>query len=106
MREPLGIIDILIARDAAVDGLAQQVRQRKLGVLPVPRVGQVLGDEFAEAQTFVQLAHQNQTTIGGDARSLKIDPEGGVERELKRRVLFLTHWGIVLRIVSVAFKPA
>ena len=34
LREPLGIVDILIARHAAVDGLAQQVRQRKLGVLP------------------------------------------------------------------------
>ena len=36
LREPLGVVDILIARDAAVDGLPQQVRQRKLRVLPVP----------------------------------------------------------------------
>jgi len=34
LREPLDIVDILIARDAAVDGLEQQVRQRKLRVLP------------------------------------------------------------------------
>ena len=30
-----------------------------------------LGDEFAEAQTFVQLAHQNEATIGGDPRARK-----------------------------------
>jgi len=66
LREPLGVIDILIARDAAVDRPAQQVGQRELPVFPAPRVGQVLGDEFAEAQTFVHLAHENQAAVGGD----------------------------------------
>ena len=33
--EALGIIDILIACDAAVDGLEQQVRRRELRVLPL-----------------------------------------------------------------------
>jgi hypothetical protein len=36
-----------------------QVRKGQLCVLP-PGVGQVLFDEFAESQTFVQLPHQNQ----------------------------------------------
>jgi hypothetical protein len=63
--------------DATVDGLAQQVRQRKWRVLPASSVGQVLGDEIAEAQTFVQLTHQNQATIGG-AR----DPWKSTFREL------------------------
>jgi len=44
-----------------------------------PWVGQALGDEFVEAQTPVQLAHQNETTIGGDARSLKIHLQRSVE---------------------------
>ena len=92
MREPLSAVDILIARDAAVEGLAQQVRQREFGVLPAPRIAQMLGDEFAEAQTFVHLAHQNQATIRSDARSLEIDLQRSVERELKWPVLFLTHW--------------
>jgi hypothetical protein len=78
LRETLGIVDILISRDAAVDGLAEQIGQWELGVLPAPRIAQVFGDEFAEAQTFVQLAHQNQATVGGDPRSLEIDLEGGV----------------------------
>jgi hypothetical protein len=33
LREPLGVVHILIARDAAVDGLAQQVSERKLSIL-------------------------------------------------------------------------
>jgi hypothetical protein len=36
LREPLGIVEILIAGDAAVDGLAEQIGERKVGVLPAP----------------------------------------------------------------------
>ena len=90
--ESLGVVDILIAGDATVDGLAQQVRQRKLRVLPVPRVGQMLGDEITEAQTLVQLTNQNQTAVGGDPRSLEIHLQGSVKGKLKRPVLSLTHW--------------
>jgi hypothetical protein len=45
----------------------ESIRRRKLHVYPAPCVVQVQGDRFAEAQTFIQLAHQNEATIGGDA---------------------------------------
>jgi hypothetical protein len=67
LRKPLGIIDILIARDAAVDGLAEQIGKSKLGVLPAPQIAQVLGDQFAEAQPFIQFTHQNESTVRGDS---------------------------------------
>jgi len=34
--EPFGVVNILIARDAAVDGLPEQIGQRELGVLSFP----------------------------------------------------------------------
>jgi hypothetical protein len=43
------------------------------------QVRQVLFDEFAEAQTFVQLPHQNPATIGGDPRSPEIDLRCSIE---------------------------
>ena len=58
-----------------------------------PRVGQVLFNEFAELQTFVQLTHQQEAAIGGDPRSLEIDVQRGIKRELKCLILFLTQWG-------------
>jgi hypothetical protein len=81
MREPLGIVYILIARCPTVNGLAQRVRQRRLRCSSL-RVGQVLLDEFAESQTLAQLPHQNQSTVRRDSRSLEIDFQGAVEREL------------------------
>jgi hypothetical protein len=36
LAESLGVVDILIARHAAVEGLTQEVRERKLRVLHAP----------------------------------------------------------------------
>jgi hypothetical protein len=40
-------------------------------------------DQFTQTQTLVQLAHQNQATIRRNSRSLEIDLQRAVERELK-----------------------
>jgi hypothetical protein len=48
-------------------------------------------NKFREAQTFVQLPHQDQTTIRGHSCTLEIDLERAIERELKGLVLRLTH---------------
>lgn len=39
----------------------------------------------SQTQTFVQLSHQNQATVRRDSRSLEIDLQGSIKRELKRR---------------------
>ena len=60
----------------------------------------MLHDEITEAQTFVQLAHQDQATVGSDARTLEIDLQRGVEGELKRLILYLTHWVLISCVSS------
>ena|ERR1039458_3121156 len=54
---------------AAVDVLAEQIDERKLGVLPAPRTTQVPGDQLTEAQAFIRLARQNEAPVRRDARS-------------------------------------
>jgi hypothetical protein len=34
-----------------------------LGVLAAPRIAQVLGDEIAKAQSFIELSYRNETAI-------------------------------------------
>jgi len=58
--------------------LSAQIGERELGVCS-SRVGQVLRDEIAEAQPFVEFAHEDQTAIGGTPRSLELDLQRGVE---------------------------
>jgi len=57
-----------------------------------PVLQDVLGDERTQSQTLIQLAHQKQTAVGGDTRTLKINLQRRVKRELKGLILFLTHW--------------
>ncbi len=52
----------------------------------------MLFDQFSEPESLVELAHQDQAAVGGDAGTLEIDPERGVERELKGLFLYLIHW--------------
>jgi hypothetical protein len=49
------------------------------------------GDDRLQPEAFIQLADQNQASIGGDARSLKRHLQKPVESELKRLGFFLTH---------------
>ena len=47
----------------------------------------MLGDECRQPQAFIQLAHQNETGLGGDVRPLECDLQKAIECELKRLVL-------------------
>src|SRR5450759_5165166 len=52
----------------------------------------MLSDERTQPQAFIPLAHQQQAAVGSNPRSLEIDSQRGIRRELKRLVLLLTHW--------------
>ena len=66
----------------------------------------MLCNQVAEAQSLVHLAHEDQAAIGGDPRSLELDLQCGVERELKGLVCGLTHWVSASAPSSGARKPA
>jgi hypothetical protein len=92
LRQSLRIVHIFVSCQATIDGLSQQVHERQLHVLSPPSVQDVFDDERTQSQTFIQLAHQKQTTVGGDTRTLKINFQRRVKRELKGLILFLSHW--------------
>jgi hypothetical protein len=46
-----------------------------------------LRNEALQSQAFIQLAHENEAGVGGDARSLERDLQKTIERRLKRLVL-------------------
>jgi hypothetical protein len=88
--ESLGVFDILIARQSAVYRLPHEVGQQSLHVHSA-LVGQVLFDELAEAQPFIQLPHQEPAAVGGHSRPLEVHLQPAIERELKWPILCLTH---------------
>jgi glutaredoxin 2 len=64
--QPLGIVHILVPRQATVHRLSPQVREGQAPILR-PRVRQALLDEFAEGQAFVLFPDKSQTSVGSDA---------------------------------------
>ena len=90
--EPLRVVDVLVTRQPTIDGLPQQVGEGKLRILPTAGVRQMLVDQFSESESLVEFAHQDQAAVGSDAGALEIDFERSVEGELKRLILYLTHW--------------
>jgi hypothetical protein len=73
--QPLGVVHILVPRQATVHRLPQQIGEGKLRILPTAGVCQVLFDEFSEAESLVEFAHQNQAAVRSHAGTLEIDLE-------------------------------
>ena len=55
-RETGRVVEVFVARQAAVDRLPQEIRQRELRVQSVAGVAQVLGDDRLQPEAFIQLA--------------------------------------------------
>ena len=55
------------------------------------RISEVLLDEGVKAETFVQLAREQQPSIGGDRGSAELDAKLGIEREANRARCRVTH---------------
>ncbi len=55
------------------------------------RIDQMSFYGYAHAQTFVQLAHQNQITVRGHSRASEIDLQRAIEQELNWPILCLTY---------------
>jgi hypothetical protein len=102
--KPLGVVEVFVASQATIDRLPQQVGEAKLRVLPTA-VRQMLFDQFAESEPLVEFAHQDQATVRSDAGALELDLERGVEGELKRPFLYLTHWVLTSRTFSPRSHP-
>lgn len=52
----------------------------------------MLFDQLSESESLVKFAYQDRAAVGRDAGTLEIDFERSVEGELKRLILYLTHW--------------
>ena len=77
--QPLGVVGILVTGQPAVDRLAEEVRQRKLAVVPGAGIGEVPFDEAAQAELLVQLAREQQPGIGGHRDAPELDAKLGIE---------------------------
>jgi hypothetical protein len=62
-------------------------------------------DQLPESEPFVQLADENEPAIRGHTRTLEIDLQRPVERQLKGLALFFTHWVLASSSLSMRSNP-
>jgi hypothetical protein len=103
--KPRRAVEVFVTCQATVDGLAQQVGEGELRILPSSGVRQILFDQCSEPQPLVEFAHQDQAAVGSDAGTLESDLERGVKRELKRMISRFTHWELASGAPSSCSNP-
>ena len=86
--EPLGIVDVFVAGEAAVDRLAQQAQQMVADVLATTTLAEGRCGHRGQVEHIVQLAVGEQSAVGGDPRTVELELDAAVEGDPKRPVRF------------------
>src|SRR6267143_1004799 len=89
-----------------VEGLAEEIWQRELAVVPGPRISEVLLDQRVPAEAFVQLAREQEPSVGGHRGSSELDAELRIEREANRARCRVTHWVVTSASARNPRKPS
>ena len=90
--EALGVVDIFIACQAAVDRLPQQRRQGVLGVLPGPRILQAARGRAGQPEGVIEFPIGEESGVTGDGGPVKLQFDFAVEIDADGVVLAVTHW--------------
>ncbi len=78
-RQSLGIVDILIPGQTAIDRLPQQARQKVARVLAAPQVRQRRPTEVGQAENLVQLAVGQEPSVRGDLAAMEFQLRAAVK---------------------------
>ena len=87
MREPVGIVEIFVSRQAPEHRLAELSNQGMASVRAGAGVRQNVTSGLAQSKRIIKFAAGQQTTIRGDLRSVELQLETAVERQPKSSVL-------------------
>ena len=92
MCQTLGVVDILIAGEAAEHGLTKQTSQQVTGILASAALRQQRTREICEADRVIQFSVNKDAGIGGDATAVEFQPQAAVEIDPQGTVIRFTRW--------------
>ncbi len=76
-----GIIGVIVASQAAVNGLSEQRDQVVLDVTSGTAFLEIVGGDGGKVQGIIKLSEGQQSGVGGDVGTAKLQPDFGVELE-------------------------
>jgi hypothetical protein len=108
--EAVGVVDVLVAGEAAVDRLPQEAEQPVPDVLSAPALGERRRRHGGEAEGVVQLAVGEQAAVGGDPGAVELELEaamlkGSGWREQKRHRVAAVLAAVEMMAATIAAAP-
>gem|GEM_PF-5046139 len=91
MAQTLGVVHILVSREAAEHRLTQHADQCMAAVLAGTRVSQCFSSRCAQTERVIEFAIGEQTGIGGHDGSAKLHRDTAVEIKSKNAVFGFTR---------------
>ncbi len=82
----VGVVYVLIATEAAEDGLAKQSRHRVPTVLAGARIDRLMAGHVRQAERVIRLAAGRPSGVGGDSGTVERELQAAVETEPKRHI--------------------
>ena len=89
--EPLGVVDILVAGEAAEDRLSKQPGQRVARILAAAVIEELGNRDLGEPEGGVELAVREQAAVGGDPGTVEIELDSAVESRSQRQLSGFTR---------------
>ena len=92
MRQTFGIVDILIAGEAAEHGLAQQAGQHVAGVLATAALRQCGTSQIGQPECIIQFSVGQQSGVRGDPAAVEFQLQAAVEIDPQNAIIRFTRW--------------
>ena len=89
--QAVGVVHVLIATEAAEDGLAKQSCQRMPAVLSGARVNEIVASHVGQPERVIEFTIGEQSGVGGDPGAMKLELQAAVEIKPQRLVLGFTR---------------
>src|SRR5262249_38753428 len=90
--EALGIVDIFIAGQPAVERLAKESQEAVLGVLPRAGVKQAARGRAGQSEGVVEFAVSKESGVTGNGRAVELQLDLAVEIDAQGVIVAVTHW--------------
>ena len=89
MRQPVGIVHVLVSGEPPEDGLAKLSDQRVAAILAGPGVGEDLSGQVCQAKRIIEIPKGEQTSVGRDPRAMELQLQAGVEGDPESGIALL-----------------
>lgn len=90
--EAFGVVDILVASQSAVEGLAEEGQQAVLGVLSGAGIVQAGPRRCGQEEGVIEFAVGEKSGVSGDGGAVELQLDLPVEIDAQGVVVAVTHW--------------